>query len=178
MGKIKSHKKLPENEYFSCMDPGFKTSEGNVHTQLTEIKEATAENLLRWAKGPIVGNSPYGSHCGPEVKDTEQNWASLSSNTCTSLSLNVIQEGASALQMNSGRRMNQTKATGEWSCKASRCALFKEVAYVVLYIVNEKIPTLFLNVWARRVNYIPFSSVESEIQNRLRCDYIDQHLTC
>lgn len=36
-------------------------------------------------------------------------WVSLSLSTCTSLTLNVIQVGVSALQMNSGRRTNRRR---------------------------------------------------------------------
>lgn len=54
----------------------FKISEDNLLIQVGEIQKAIAENLIRGTKEPIVpgtGNTPSGSRCGLEVKDTEWN---------------------------------------------------------------------------------------------------------
>lgn len=85
-------------------------------------------------------------------------WVSLCLSTCTSLTLNVIWDGVSALQMNSARRMNQRrmKLQSKQVCAPSgrsSCSL---------YVVSEKLPTLFLSVSARCVNNIFLFS-------RIRC---------
>lgn len=96
----------------------------------------------------------------------------------------LLHLGVSVLHANSnggGGRVNETetKAIDEWSnrwMKLQSKQLFKEIAYVLSYCVNENMPTL-PSAPQPDMEIVFFSSAEAEIQNHLRCAYVDQLLT-